>query len=260
MSIMSDAVKGTTSKKLLELKDVTVYTSDGRKLLDKVNLELNEGEVILLFGPNGVGKSSLLASIMGVGGYKVEGDIIFKGKRINDLSPDERAKLGIGLAFQKSPQFKGLKLADLLKKLAEMYNVPEDELNRLIKELRMDYLLERDVNRGFSGGETKRTELLALALQKPQLSLIDEPDSGVDVDAIRSIAETINLILERDERIKDRKRSAIIITHSGLILEHVSADKGYILLDGKIVCSANPMEIFKNIREHGYARCKTCYN
>ncbi len=243
---------------ILQIRNLKVYTPNGKLLIDSIDMDIHEGEVAVLFGPNGAGKSSLLSAIMGIGGYRVEGTIRFYGQDITGLSPDHRAKLGIGLAYQKPPSFKGLKVGELLKILAEMYQFPERELDELVETLDMKDMLDRDVNRGFSGGESKRLEILTLAIQRPKLALIDEPDSGVDLEAISKIASALRRVFQKHLKLKERKTGGIVITHTGLILEHLHADTGYILINRKVTCSANPMEIFETIRKYGYSKCVTC--
>ena len=236
---------------MLEIKNLKVE-ADGKEILKGVNLKIKEGEVHAIFGPNGSGKSTLLAAIMGLPSYKITGgSIIFKGKDITDMPVWERARLGIGLAFQSPPE-----VSVRLDKLIE--RIRKDGVEKYIEELNMESYLERNINEGFSGGERKRGEILQLAAQKPDLMLLDEPESGVDMENIYLISKVINELLEKDKRIKKRKRSAIIITHTGYILDFVTAGIAHIMMDGKIVCSGPPADVMKNIKEHGYEKCVEC--
>jgi len=236
---------------MLEIKNLDVEV-EGKKILEEINLHVGEGEVHVIFGPNGSGKSTLLAAIMGLPSYKIRrGKIIFKGKRINEMPLWERARLGIGIAFQNPPEI-NLKLIKLLQKIGG--NGFED----YIKKLRMEEYVERDINKGFSGGERKRAEVLQLAAQKPDLLLLDEPESGVDMENIYIISKVLNDLLEKNKRIVERKKSAIIITHTGYILEFIDAKIAHVMIDGKIVCSGPPKEVMENIQKNGYKNCKKC--
>ena len=236
---------------MLKIKDLVVEV-DGKEILKGVNLEIGEGEVHAIFGPNGSGKSTLLAAIMGLPPYKIKkGKVVFKGKMINKLPIWERAKLGIGLAFQNPPEI-NLKMKKLLEKIGK------DELQEYVKKLKMEDYIERDINRGFSGGERKRAEILQIAAQKPDLLLLDEPESGVDMENIYIISKVINELLEKNKRIRERKKSAIIITHTGYILDFINARLAHVMIDGKIICSGPPKEVLKNIKENGYENCEKC--
>lgn len=231
---------------------------EGKRILRGVNLEVGEGETIILFGPNGVGKSSLFMSIMGFPRYRIRsGRIIFRGKEITGLPPAERARMGIGMSFQRPPSIKGIKL----KGLSEMINTHGqngDKIKYYSSLLKLDDHLDRDINLGFSGGEVKRSEIFQLLLQNPLLSLIDEPESGVDVENISTMGKAIKKLLHKDDRLNKRVNSGIIITHSGLILNYLNADRGYMLINGCLTCSGNAREIFELIQKRGYQECQTC--
>lgn len=225
---------------------------DGKEILKGVDLEIHEGEVHAIFGPNGSGKSTLLAAIMGLPRYRIKkGKIIFRGKVINNLPIWERAHLGIGLAFQNPPEI-NLKMAKLLERMGQK------NIDEYVEKLRMGKYIERDINRGFSGGEKKKSEILQIAVQNPDLLLLDEPESGVDMENIYIISRVLNEILEKDKRIRERKKSAIIITHTGYILDFIEAKLAHIMIDGKIICNGPPREVLKNIKENGYERCMEC--
>ncbi len=249
---------------LLEIKDL--YVSIGKKeILKGINITVPFGEVHVLFGPNGSGKTTLLSAIMGFEEYRIEkGRIIFDGKDITGLPPYERAKLGIGMSFQKPPAISGLKL----RRLVEICAKDKKKIEEYAKILNLSEHLEREVNVGFSGGEVKRSELLQLLVQEPRLVLLDEPESGVDLENVALIGDAINLLLgrkikpEQEKSLKEirreRKKSALIITHTGYILDYVEADIGHVLLDGRIICSGNPREILHTIKRHGYSECYKC--
>ena len=252
--------------RLLEIVDLHVKLAE-KEILKGINLTISMGEVHTLFGPNGSGKTTLLSALMGFGDYKiVKGKIIFSGKDITHIPPYERARLGIGISFQKPPPVNGVKLKQLVELCAREDGKVIEEYAR---ELNLLEHLEREVNVGFSGGEVKRSELLQLLLQSPNMVLLDEPESGVDLENIVLIGRAINLLLGRKvepkgetpikEVLRQKRKSALIITHTGHILDYVEPDCGHVLLDGKIVCSGNPREILHTIKEHGYNECYRCF-
>ncbi len=240
---------------------------EGREILHGVSLHVKEGEVVALMGPNGSGKSTLIMTVMGFSGYKVtEGRIIFKGIDITHLPVYERVKLGIGLAFQRPPVIKGVKTKQIVE-IAAAARGRRVDVYELARELEFEDFLERDVNDGFSGGEMKRSEILQLLAMDPDLLLLDEPESGVDLESIGLLGKVINKILMRDvepppdkslKEIKSHRKSALIITHTGHILKYVDADRGYVLIDGKIACSGNPREILRTVEKYGYGECLKC--
>ncbi len=238
---------------LLEIENLSVSV-EGKELLKDVNLSLDKGETRMLFGENGSGKTSLLMAIMGLGNYRIEsGRIIFKGKDITNLPPYERAKMGIGIMFQRPPTIRGLKVRQILDLIRHDGSNPEE----LAAQLNFTQFLDRDLNLGFSGGELKRAELLQLMAQDPDLVLLDEPESGVDLVNISLIGEAIRKLLQKDLHRK-REKAGLIITHSGFILDYVEADKGCVLVNKTIWCTGNPHEILEGIRKNGYEGCLTC--
>lgn len=242
---------------ILEIKDLEVRVA-GRTVLHGINLEIGSGETVILFGPNGVGKSSLFSTLMGFPGFQVvRGSIRFKGVDLLGLNTADRAKLGIGIAFQRPPSIKGIKL----KALGERINtagMDSDRVSRFANNLGLIDFLDRDINLGFSGGETKRSEVFQLLLQSPDLSLIDEPESGVDLENISVVGVALKTLLQRGNHINDRQKSGIIITHTGLILNYLNADRGVMLIDGRLSCSGHAREIFEMIQERGYRECHKC--
>ncbi len=241
-------------KDVLRIVNLSVKI-DGMKVLQNVNLYIQKGQTLALFGPNGSGKSSLLMTIAGHPKYKVyDGRIIFKGVDITDKPADERVRMGLGIAYQHPPKITGVKLKDVIKHCAKIGGT-EDNIDEYVKMLKMENLLDRDINVGFSGGEVKRSELLQLLLMNPDFVMLDEPDSGVDLENIAVIGEAINKLLERDKPEKERKKSGIIITHTGQILKFVDADYGIILYKGRVACIGDPKDILRIVEKHGYEEC-----
>ena len=239
---------------LLEVKNLVVEV-EGKRVLNGVNLAIREGETHVLLGPNGAGKSTLFLTILGFPKYKVvEGSIIFNGEDITDLTTTERVQKGLGVSFQNPPAIRGVSVRDLLK--LESKQDPDEELNPRMKELAEK--LDRDVNRGFSGGEVKRSEILQLLAQEPLFTMFDEPDSGVDIENVELLAGQLNVLLDKDKKPGQRKRAGLLITHLGYILNFVKADKAHVLMHGMIACSGDPDEILEDIRKEGFNGCVGC--
>jgi len=242
------------SMDILEVRDLSVEVED-KLILKNITFGLKEGVGHILFGPNGSGKTTLISTIMGLPGYKVvSGQILFMGEDITHKNVDERAKLGVVVSFQNPPEIAGVKLGDLLKlclgKTASD-EFTEEEKNQ-IEAFKLTDFLDRETNVGFSGGEKKRSEILQLIFLKPRLLLLDEPDSGVDVESLRLIALEIQKYVERTDG------SALIITHKGDIMEHVKATYGCILLNGRFHCFTEPLGIYDDIKKLGYEGCVAC--
>ena len=243
-------------QEMLRIEDLWVSV-DEIEILKGVNFSMNYGEVQVLFGPNGAGKTSLIMTLMGFPKYKVEqGRIYFKGQDITDKDVYERARLGIGVSFQRPPTVRGVTLRKLIEIISND-KVNKEKFLEYTEKLNLSGHLDRNLNDGFSGGEMKRSELLQLMVQRPDLVLIDEPESGVDIENIALVGESINRLLWKD-RIKDPKRGAIIITHTGYILDYVNGDRGSIFLDGNIKCQGNPHDILSEIKRSGYRGCVVC--
>ena len=233
---------------MLNIVDLHVEAG-GREILKGVNLTVKEGETSILFGPNGSGKSTLLASIMGYSTIKVtQGEILFKGKNITDMPVDERAKMGIGMMMQRPPNIYGVKLGDLLRATAN----DADKAIAEADKFRMEKFMDREINVGFSGGEIKRSELLQLTAQSPELLLLDEPESGVDLESIDLIGRKVHDILEEGRDSTGRHVSSLVITHTGQIMDYIGAKYGYVMKNGVVDRVGDPMELLKEIREHGY--------
>ncbi len=243
-------------QEMLRVEDLWVSVDD-RQILKGVNFSINYGEVHVLFGPNGAGKTTFIMTIMGFPKYKVEqGKIYFKGEDITDKDVYERAQIGLGVSFQRPPTVRGVTLRRIIEIISDD-KVDKERIHDFSEKLNLLGHLDRNLNDGFSGGEMKRSELLQLMAQRPDLVLIDEPESGVDMENIALVGESINTLLGKD-KVKDPKRSAMIITHTGYILDFVNGDRGCIFLDGNIVCQGNPKDILSEIKKSGYRRCVEC--
>ena len=242
---------------MLEIKDLTVEV-EGKEIIRDLNLNIEEGEVHVLFGPNGCGKTTLLMTLLGFPSYKVtRGRITFKGVDITNLPTNERVKLGMGMSFQHPPEIRGVKLGDMVN-IAQGRKEEEidEDVIALAKRLNISVdFLNRDVNLGFSGGEVKRSEILQLLAQAPDFIMFDEPDSGVDVENIELIGKIMSELLDRNKMPSKRDKSGLIITHSGSIMRHIKADRAHVMLGGRIACSGMPDEITKNVLETGFERC-----
>ena len=241
---------------MLRTEDLWVSVG-GTQVLKGVHFTMHGGEINVLFGPNGAGKTSFMMTLMGFPRYKVEqGKIYFKGEDITRKDIFERARLGLGVSFQRPPTVRGVSLKKMIEIIANAESARTD-IDANVEKLNLSTHLDRGLNDGFSGGEMKRSELLQLIVQRPDLVLIDEPESGVDIENIALVGEAINALLGRD-KVKDPKRGAIIITHTGYILDFVNADRGYIVFDGNLRCRGNPRDILAEVKKDGYRRCAEC--
>jgi len=243
---------------VIEIKDLHVCVEeDGTEILKGVNLTINKGEVHAIMGPNGSGKSTLSKVVAGHEAYEVtQGDILFEGESILELEADERAHLGIFLAFQYPVEVPGVTNKALLR---QAYNTiaqeqGREELDPLqfedyarekldLVEMKEEFL-ERSVNAGFSGGEKKRNEIFQMAVLNPKLSFLDETDSGLDIDALKTVANGINKISGEDNAV-------VMVTHYQRILDYVTPDFVHVMMDGKIVKSGDK-ELAIKLEEQGY--------
>jgi len=233
---------------MLEVKNLNIEVP-GKLILEGIDLSIKKGEVAILFGPNGSGKSTLIKAIMGFGNYKAKsGQIIFKNKRIDTLPIEKRVKLGLGVMYQHPPKIRGVKLHQIARFLSK----DEKKIKKLAEELSLGEHLERDINLDFSGGEMKRSELFQLILQNPDFLLLDEPESGVDIENISLMGRVLG------EYLKEEGKSALIITHTGYILDYIKGNKGCVMIGGKFWCIGEPREIFNSIKRAGYEKCKEC--
>ena len=243
-----------SDKKLLEVKNLHVDVED-KQILHGVNLEIGKSETHVLMGPNGTGKSTLGYALMGNPRYTVrEGEIWFDGKNITDEAVNERAKAGIFLSFQNPLEVPGVTLSSFIRNALEQKTGKrirlwdfKKELERTMEILQMDpSYAERDLNVGFSGGEKKKAEILQLLMLKPSLAILDETDSGLDVDAVRTVSAGI------EEYQKNCKGSLLIITHSTKILESLTVDYTHVMVEGKIIETGDASLVDK-INESGFA-------
>ncbi len=238
---------------LLEVKNLFVKV-EGKEVLSDVSFKIDSNEVCILMGPNGAGKSSLSNVLFGNPKYEVvSGKIIFDGKKINDLTTDERAKLGMFMSFQHPVEIDGVTMTSFLRiaynslrgtnlKINEFMKI----LNEKLKELEMDSKFRtRFVNKGFSGGEKKRAEMLQLLLFEPKFAILDEVDSGLDVDSIKLVSKAVNKV------ITENKTGVLLITHNNKFLDFVKADKVIVLKNGRIE-NEGGVEVLKKISEKGF--------
>jgi len=217
---------------------------EGRGILKGVDLNVRDGEVLVIFGPNGAGKSTLLSCIMGVGGFNVEGGIFYNGQRIDHLPAYERARMGIALMYQFPPEVEGVRVSDLVNILKEKFGgdstIPGERF------------YERQLFVGMSGGEKKILEAYITALMRPKLVMLDEPDSGVDIENVGLLAHQINEWIKKGVTV-------MIVTHTGAILNYISrADRAVALVDGKIRCEGSVKDVYRKIFEGGYSGLQTC--
>ncbi|AEB08940.1 ABC transporter ATP-binding protein [Desulfobacca acetoxidans] len=239
---------------MFQIEDLWV-SIEGKEVLKGINLKVEPGETHALFGKNGSGKTTLLMTIMGFSHYKVgQGRILFQGQDITALPTYERAKLGIGMAFQRPPTIRGVKTKDIFRVCAG----GRISVEALAFEYGFESFMDREINYGFSGGEIKKSELLQLVAQDPKLVLLDEPESGVDLENLQLIGQIIRRLLEKDLRRVDRTKSGLIITHTGHILTYLNADVGHVMADGQVACQGHPMDILDHVKKSGYEECVRC--
>jgi len=246
------------NKNTIKIKDLCVQV-EGQELIHNLNLTIPAGEVHVLLGPNGCGKTTLIMTIMGFPAYEVtRGEIIFDGNDITGLDLTKRARLGISVAQQRPPTIIGVRLQDVLDYVIAKHPQRSEEIARLVNDFKMEPFLDRDLHASLSGGEIKRAELFQLFVTQPRLAMLDEPDSGIDVDALKLVGGMVNALLAKDPQRPAKRRTALIITHTNQILDYVPADKAHIMLAGQILCSGNPSIVINEIRQHGYDECVTC--
>jgi len=232
----------------LKIENLTVEVG-GRVILKDLNLEISSGSTLVLFGPNGSGKSTLIKAIMGFENYAItRGEIVFGGEVINGLPTDERAKKGIGVLFQNPPKIRGIKL----RQMVELVTRRPAQEDIFVDKLNVGELMDRDLNVNFSGGEMKRSELLQVLSQRPKLLLLDEPESGVDIENIAMMGKVLNAF------IREHAVASLIITHTGYVLDYVDAQHACVLMDRDIRCYDDPRKVFEDIRQFGYEKCRTC--
>jgi len=242
----------TGAKDQLIIENLKVEV-EGRQVLKGVNLVVPKGEVHAIMGPNGSGKSTLANTLMGHPQYKVtEGQVLWKGQNILELSPDERARLGLFMAFQYPVAVPGVSVVNFLRmalKSLRGTDVPVVEFRKLLREkmqlLKVDEaFVSRYLNEGFSGGEKKRNEILQMAVLQPEFAILDETDSGLDIDAVRIVANAVNAMRGPDV-------GFLIITHYSRILNYIEPDVVHVLVDGRVVRSGGP-ELAHELEQRGY--------
>tara|TARA_Y100000766_G_scaffold137202_1_gene118108 strand:- start:337 stop:1083 length:747 start_codon:yes stop_codon:yes gene_type:complete len=240
---------------LLEITDLHIKAEDGTEILNGVTLIINEGETHALMGPNGCGKSTLASTLLGSPEYAVtRGTIKYKGQDITEFDSSERGKLGMFLAFQYPQEFPGVSVLNFLRQTVEARTSREISILNLRKlmmswmdKLDMDTAFaDRYLNEGFSGGEKKRNEILQMALLEPDFAVLDETDSGLDIDALQVVAKGVNEI--RKER---PDMGVLTITHYQRLLDHLNPDYVHILVDGKIIESGG-FELVEKLDSQGY--------
>lgn len=239
---------------LLNIKDL--YVNAGNKeILKGLNLKINKGETHVIMGPNGAGKSTLANIILNNPEYKIiKGEIDFEEENINDLKTDERARKGIFMSFQTPEEVPGISVMNFIKSAKSAQEKErikvfafKKELEENMEKLNMNKSYSsRDLNVGFSGGEKKKNEILQMLMLKPKLAILDETDSGLDVDAIKTVSKGIKMY-------KNDENAVLIITHSTKILQGLNVDYVHILVDGKIVKTSNA-ELANEIEKEGYSK------
>lgn len=239
---------------LLDIQDLYVNAGE-KEILKGLNLKINKGETHVIMGPNGAGKSTLANIILNNPSYTVvSGDIFFEGENINEIKTDERAKKGIFMSFQTPEEVPGISVTNFLKAaVSAKTGAPvkifafKKELEENMQKLDMNpSYSSRDLNVGFSGGEKKKNEILQMLTLNPKLTILDETDSGLDVDAVKTVSRGINMY-------KNDENSVLIITHSNKILQDLKVDYVHILVKGKIVYTGGP-ELTSEIEKNGYAQ------
>jgi len=244
---------------ILRISDLHAKVADeGIEILHGVDLEIPPGEIHAIMGPNGSGKSTLAKVIAGHPHYEVTGgSILFKGQEILEMEPDERSRAGLFLAFQYPVDIPGVSIANFLR-TAKQAHLPEgeeldlfdfqDELLDRMKLLEMDpTFAERPVNDGFSGGEKKRNEILQMAMLKPTMAVMDETDSGLDIDALKTVAQGVNALTEEDPSM-----SVLLITHYQRLLNYIKPDVVHVMVAGRIARTGGP-EVALELEQEGYA-------
>lgn len=241
---------------VLEIKNLHVSVED-KEILKGLNLTLKTGEIAAIMGPNGTGKSTLSAAIMGNPNYEItEGDILFDGESILDLEVDERARLGLFLAMQYPAEIPGITNAEFIRAAMNAGKEDEDKISVLDFITKLDEkmellgmreeMAERYLNEGFSGGEKKRNEILQLLMLEPKFALLDEIDSGLDIDALKVVSKGVNAM-------RGEGFGAMIITHYQRLLNYITPDVVHVMMEGKVVLSGGP-ELAARLEQEGYAK------
>ncbi len=254
--VLAVYMKKEYTMSVLEIKNLHVSVED-KEILKGLNLTLKTGEIAAIMGPNGTGKSTLSAAIMGNPNYEItEGDILFDGESILDLEVDERARLGLFLAMQYPAEIPGITNAEFIR--AAMNAGKEDDekisvldfITKLDEKMELlgmrEEMAERYLNEGFSGGEKKRNEILQLLMLEPKFALLDEIDSGLDIDALKVVSKGVNAM-------RGEGFGAMIITHYQRLLNYITPDVVHVMMEGKVVLSGGP-ELAARLEQEGYAK------
>jgi len=241
---------------LLNIKNLHV-SIDGKEILKGFNLQVNNGEVHAIMGPNGTGKSTLAMAIAGREGYEItKGTVEFKGQNITEMSPDERANIGIFIGFQYPVEIPGVSMTNFMRTAINAQReyqgkepVAASEFLKELEEKKQlvdihSKLTNRSVNEGFSGGEKKKNEIFQMAMLQPQLAILDETDSGLDIDALKVVAKGVNAL-------RSEENAFVIITHYQRLLDYIIPDFVHVLWDGKVVKSGGK-GLALELEEHGY--------
>jgi len=241
----------------LEIRDLTVDVQ-GKTILDGVTLDLDKGKTLALMGPNGSGKSTLAYAVAGHPAYEVTGGtILYKGEDIADWTPDERARAGVFLAMQYPVEVPGVSVTNFLRTAVNAVRDEDIPVRQFMQELKGqmadlqvdEKFLQRSVNEGFSGGEKKRFEILQMAMLRPEIAVLDETDSGLDVDALKIVSDGVNALRGPD-------LGVLIITHYTRILRYITPDEVHVMMEGRIVTSGGP-ELANELEERGYEHLAT---
>ena len=243
---------------MLEIRNLHARVADGKEILKGVNLTVKAGEVHAIMGPNGSGKSTLAGVLAGKPGYEVTaGEVLYEGRNLLDLAPDERAREGIFLAFQYPVEIPGVNnmyfLRAALNAVRRQRGESDLDAGQFLKAVRAklklldigEDLLQRAVNVGFSGGEKKRNEIFQMAMLEPKLAILDETDSGLDIDALRVVSAGVN-------KLRDPKRAIVLITHYQRLLDYIVPDHVHVLGEGRILASGDK-SLAAELEKHGYA-------
>jgi Fe-S cluster assembly ATP-binding protein len=240
---------------MLLVKNLSVST-DHKNMVRDVSLQIKEGELHVVMGPNGAGKSTLALGLMGYPEFNVSGAIEFNGVDISKKTPDERARAGLFLAFQHPQEIEGVKISNLVRKAKGSKDPKKQTMEKMMADLKHleestkqlgldEQFMQREANVGFSGGEKKRMEMVQMIELEPKLIILDEIDSGLDVDGIRLVADSI-------KKMQNGKRSFLIITHYPRLLKYLKPDHVHVMVLGKIVKSDGP-QILQTLEEKGYS-------
>lgn len=241
--------------KILELKDLKV-SIEGKEIIHGIDLDIDKGQIVVIMGPNGSGKSTLANGLMGHPSYDIAGEILLENDNIIGLKPDERSRNGLFLSFQYPIEIPGVTVSNFLRAALNARREKKDhikmlEFMRLLNE-KMDMLhipkefVSRYINEGFSGGEKKKMEILQLAMLNPKVAILDETDSGLDIDALKKVCEGINILKKSNPEL-----TLLIITHYQRMLNYIKPDKVCIMVDGKITKCGGP-ELAEELEKEGY--------